>query len=84
MKIIGIELRVQSITARHGHQSREVAIIPCNVEILATPEDSAYTGQFYMNATLHTAEFGDIAIPQFNIPSPYKTHDAISAKQVLP
>lgn len=68
MRIIGIELRLQYISRRHGYQQSEIAVIPCDIIVEMKPDDIVYGGQDLMNGTLHT-DRGDIAINQFSIPS---------------
>lgn len=69
MRIIGIELRIEYQHPRYGNQRREVALIPCDVELVINdlPEHSGYIPYPYINMTLHT-ECGDINIPNTQFP----------------
>jgi hypothetical protein len=70
MRIIGVELRLRFVSPRMGSQQKEIAIIPCHVDIeleTGNSPEAAFYNSIPMNETLHT-DFGDINIPEFSIP----------------
>lgn len=68
MRIIGVELRVR-MGNRYGNQQTEIAIIPCDVSVVAEPTGGNYLCPV-MNGTLHT-DMGDITIPEFQVQEYY-------------
>jgi hypothetical protein len=81
MRIIGIELRLKYFHPRYGYQQKEIAIIPCDVE-LSLDQEVTYSGsgQCMMNATLHT-DGGDIGVNDFSVPFPFESKHGLNFKQ---
>lgn len=83
MRIIGIELRLRTYV-RLGNEQKEIAIVPCHVDVELDSKIWQYVSGVFMNATLHT-DCGDIAIPDFQVPDYFLMHrdSAIKEKQTL-
>lgn len=67
MRIIGIELRAKYQHPKWGSQQQEIAVIPCDIEVVMADADDFLrygSGYAYFNGTLHTTQ-GDIQIPDF-------------------
>lgn len=76
MKIIGIELRLRYVDSGsygrtgQGQQNREIAIIPCDIELEVA--DTGRWNPVTMNMTIHT-DLGDVNVPDFQFPTPTET-----------
>jgi hypothetical protein len=62
MKVIGLELRLIYQHPKFGCQRKEIAVVPCDIEmVMEEPYYYQQTQQQYVEITMHTSQ-GDVTL----------------------